>query len=570
VSRIPKGIINLARLVEPPRATPSADYGLMEPSVPEIDPRGTPLGILSESISRSGDLRARGRKKLMDAYSVVPETVTPEKMNPLELLGTALLGAYSPQAGSAFLGAMTNARAQRNAKKQADAQTKAAREQAMLKASAESDFDDAEAVMRDSALIQRTIDQQEDNERAAGQLELKAQMDAFKQGYAQVRDSVKAFSARINNDLPAIRASSMEAAIKAAKAFMADPNLAQFVEGAGFPFDVSRLGDPEYEAGLIEDAKTLSVADLWRKFQLERGQQLLPSEVETAKAKAGSATLKYKESLETSADRVKYEKWRAEFMKQRSITEEQMRDPKLKKIWEDIAQKQWTRDIGERRFAYLQERNTLIDSIKEDDRRLKGTKEERMRMTSALSTLWKTYEGLKADSPEAKLVMDQIETIQDALLGESIRPPAQKAATIARGYMGTEYKWGEESKSGTDCSGLVCSALKEAGFNVGRTTAQGLYDSLPGDWVIGGPDNAKRVSVAGIPVPVPMAGDIVFFYATGKTGGKISHTGIVDSVDEDGNIIFTHASRSAGKVIQSKMEGYYLKHLAGIKRPKKK
>ena len=52
--------------------------------------------------------------------------------------------------------------------------------------------------------------------------------------------------------------------------------------------------------------------------------------------------------------------------------------------------------------------------------------------------------------------------------GNSIANAAQK-------YIGTPYVWGGESMSegGMDCSGFVYNALKDSGYNVGRTTAQG-------------------------------------------------------------------------------------------------
>ena len=48
-------------------------------------------------------------------------------------------------------------------------------------------------------------------------------------------------------------------------------------------------------------------------------------------------------------------------------------------------------------------------------------------------------------------------------------------ADAAKNYMGTPYVWGGESmdEGGMDCSGFVYNALKDAGYNVGRTTAQG-------------------------------------------------------------------------------------------------
>ena len=70
----------------------------------------------------------------------------------------------------------------------------------------------------------------------------------------------------------------------------------------------------------------------------------------------------------------------------------------------------------------------------------------------------------------------------------------------AKKYLGTPYVWGGESmdEGGMDCSGFVYSALKDAGYNVGRTTAQGYrnYGSTvsksnmqPGDLIFYGKNN---------------------------------------------------------------------------------
>lgn len=80
-------------------------------------------------------------------------------------------------------------------------------------------------------------------------------------------------------------------------------------------------------------------------------------------------------------------------------------------------------------------------------------------------------------------------------------------ADAAQKYIGTPYVWGGESmdEGGMDCSGFVYNALKDAGYDVGRTTAQG-YRS-----------NGKVVSKSDL-----QAGDLIFY---GKNG-EASHIGI--------------------------------------------
>lgn len=77
----------------------------------------------------------------------------------------------------------------------------------------------------------------------------------------------------------------------------------------------------------------------------------------------------------------------------------------------------------------------------------------------------------------------------------------------AKKYIGTPYVWGGESISegGMDCSGFVYAALKDAGYNIGRTTAQGYRSKgttvdksnmQPGDLVFfGNNDNASHIGI---------------------------------------------------------------------------
>ncbi len=82
--------------------------------------------------------------------------------------------------------------------------------------------------------------------------------------------------------------------------------------------------------------------------------------------------------------------------------------------------------------------------------------------------------------------------ISDATAKSNLVNAAQK-------YIGTPYVWGGESSAegGFDCSGFVYNALKDAGYKVGRTTANGYRsygssvsraDMQPGDLVFYGKD----------------------------------------------------------------------------------
>ena len=112
--------------------------------------------------------------------------------------------------------------------------------------------------------------------------------------------------------------------------------------------------------------------------------------------------------------------------------------------------------------------------------------------------------GLSPSSPKSTtgaVVSGAVEGISSTSVstGNSIADTAQK-------YLGTPYVWGGESmaEGGMDCSGFVHNALKDAGYNISRTTAQGY-----------------RNYGAVVDKSQMQAGDLVFF---GK--GEASHIGI--------------------------------------------
>ena len=79
----------------------------------------------------------------------------------------------------------------------------------------------------------------------------------------------------------------------------------------------------------------------------------------------------------------------------------------------------------------------------------------------------------------------------------------------AQKYVGTPYVWGcSTPETGFDCSGYVCWVYNQNGYDVGRTTANGLWQK------------SQHISEA-----EAKPGDLVFFEGTYDTPGK-SHVGI--------------------------------------------
>ena len=112
----------------------------------------------------------------------------------------------------------------------------------------------------------------------------------------------------------------------------------------------------------------------------------------------------------------------------------------------------------------------------------------------------------------------------------------------AQKYVGTPYVWGGSTpETGFDCSGYVCWVYNQNGYNVGRTTANGLWNK------------SQHISEA-----EAKPGDLVFFKGTYDTPG-MSHTGIYL-----GNGMMV----SAGDPIKyaNIHSSYWERHLAGFGR----
>jgi murein DD-endopeptidase MepM/ murein hydrolase activator NlpD len=82
--------------------------------------------------------------------------------------------------------------------------------------------------------------------------------------------------------------------------------------------------------------------------------------------------------------------------------------------------------------------------------------------------------------------------------------------TEAQRHLGKPYVFGASGPSSFDCSGFVCYVLNHSGVgNVGRTTAQGLYNMTT-------PVSASNAR----------PGDLIFFTGTYSAGTPVTHIGI--------------------------------------------
>ena len=108
-------------------------------------------------------------------------------------------------------------------------------------------------------------------------------------------------------------------------------------------------------------------------------------------------------------------------------------------------------------------------------------------------------------------------------------------------WMGTPYKYGAQSETGTDCSGFSGNLYKSIFENTLPRTAKMQYQSC------------VKVEMDEI-----KEGDLVFF----NTRGGVSHVGVYLQ-----NGYFVHASTKKGVTINSLTEGYYKNKFIGAGRP---
>lgn len=110
-----------------------------------------------------------------------------------------------------------------------------------------------------------------------------------------------------------------------------------------------------------------------------------------------------------------------------------------------------------------------------------------------------------------------------------------KIVNEAENYLGTPYQSAGNSKSGIDCSGLVCQVYSKFDIKLPRKSS----------------DQAEFVQ----PISIfdVLAGDLLFF---SQNQSQISHVGIVKNVINE-EVFFIHSSTSKGVIVSSLAEKYW-------------
>ncbi|GAM16211.1 C40 family peptidase [Mesobacillus selenatarsenatis] len=115
-----------------------------------------------------------------------------------------------------------------------------------------------------------------------------------------------------------------------------------------------------------------------------------------------------------------------------------------------------------------------------------------------------------------------------------------KAISVAKSNLGVKYKWGGNTTSGFDCSGLVTYSFDKAGVKLPRTASE-MY------------------SKAGTKVTSFQPGDLLFYATSG--GKKVTHVAIYI-----GNGQMIHSATSKGVSIVSINNSYWKPKFIGAKR----
>lgn len=112
-----------------------------------------------------------------------------------------------------------------------------------------------------------------------------------------------------------------------------------------------------------------------------------------------------------------------------------------------------------------------------------------------------------------------------------------KVIQTAQSYLGTPYRYGGTSRSGIDCSGLLCNSFESVGLKIPRSSNEQA-------------EFGKEISLREI-----APGDMVFF-SDRKGGSKVTHAGLITTVKEN-QITFIHSSTSRGVVEDNLLSDYY-------------
>ena len=157
----------------------------------------------------------------------------------------------------------------------------------------------------------------------------------------------------------------------------------------------------------------------------------------------------------------------------------------------------------------------------------------------------KNVSKTKKNTPAKVIAKDNLRSLDSNFSGK-ISDDIVELLKDAEKYLGAPYKFGGDTSAGFDCSGFALKVFNENDVKLPRRSS---------DQAEFGED---------IRVKEIKPGDLLFFATSG--GSRVSHVGIVHSVERSGEIKFVHASTSKGVIISSLHENYWNKAFLHAKR----
>lgn len=142
-------------------------------------------------------------------------------------------------------------------------------------------------------------------------------------------------------------------------------------------------------------------------------------------------------------------------------------------------------------------------------------------------------------------VIETKETESNSTISISNENLIDQLIASASDNIGTRYRSGGTTKSGFDCSGLMCSTFGSFDIKLPRSS---IEQSSFGEVIE--TEKAQK-------------GDLIFFKTNGRS--RINHVGMVVEV-VDGEIKFIHSSTHSGVIISSTKESYYQRNFAQVNR----
>lgn len=128
--------------------------------------------------------------------------------------------------------------------------------------------------------------------------------------------------------------------------------------------------------------------------------------------------------------------------------------------------------------------------------------------------------------PSAEIVLEE----------EAVKASARDIVDESRRWLGTPYRYGGQSRKGTDCSGMVMKVFEAKGIKLPRDSRSQQTWCQP----------IAKTSLR--------PADLVFF-ASNAGGSRVSHVGIFIGKGQ-----FIHSSTSKGVIVSSLDEDYYIRH----------